>query len=241
MRKSMNSALQGRKKESWKIFDEIAGTYDLLNRILSCGIDVYWRRKLLKNLPQRNNLIALDLATGTGDVALVLAKSPKIDKITGLDLSRGMVELGKVKVKKANKENKIALHIGDGCNIPAADSTVDVVTISFGIRNFPDPQKSLREIYRVLKPNGRVMIMEFGLPKNKLVHAVYMFYFRHLLPFVGNLLSKHRDAYTYLNETVEDFAYGDDFTAWMKEAGFNNARFEELTFGIANLYIGDKE
>ena len=241
MRKSMNSALQGRKKESWKIFDEIAGTYDLLNRLLSCGIDVYWRRKLLKNLPAGNNLVALDLATGTGDVPLVLAKSKKIDKITGLDLSRGMVELGKVKVKKANKENKIALHIGDGCNIPAADTTVDLVTISFGIRNFPDPQKSLREIYRVLRPGGRVMIMEFGLPKNKLVHAVYMFYFRHLLPFVGNLLSKHGDAYTYLNETVEDFAYGDAFTTWMKEAGFNNARFEELTFGIANLYIGDKK
>jgi demethylmenaquinone methyltransferase/2-methoxy-6-polyprenyl-1,4-benzoquinol methylase len=237
----MSSALQGRKKESWKIFDEIAGTYDLLNRILSCGIDVYWRRKLLKNLPERNNLLALDLATGTGDVPLVLAKSPKIEKITGLDLSRGMVELGKVKVKKAKKENKIALHIGDGCNIPAADSTIDVVTISFGIRNFPDPKKSLREIYRVLKPEGRVMIMEFGLPKNKLVNAVYMFYFRHLLPFVGNLLSSHGDAYTYLNETVEDFAYGEEFTGWMKEAGFINARFEELTFGISNLYIGDKK
>jgi demethylmenaquinone methyltransferase/2-methoxy-6-polyprenyl-1,4-benzoquinol methylase len=237
----MTSALQGRKKESWKIFDEIAGTYDLLNKLLSCGIDVYWRKKLLKNLPARQHMQALDLATGTGDVPLVLVKSKNITKITGIDLSKGMVDLGKVKVKKAKLENKIALHIGDACNIPAADETMDVVTISFGIRNFPDPQKSLREIYRVLKPGGRVMIMEFGLPKNFLVRAVYMFYFRYLLPFVGNLLSKHKDAYTYLNETVEDFPYGADFTSWMKEAGFKNAKFQELTFGISNLYIGDKE
>ncbi|WP_417335078.1 bifunctional demethylmenaquinone methyltransferase/2-methoxy-6-polyprenyl-1,4-benzoquinol methylase UbiE [Halobacteriovorax marinus] len=237
----MTTALQGRKKESWKIFDEIAGTYDLLNKLLSCGIDIYWRSKLLKNLPKRENMQALDLATGTADVPLVLVKSKNISKVTGIDLSKGMVEFGKKKVKKAGKENKIALHIGDGCNIPAADETMDVVTISFGIRNFPDPQKSLREIFRVLKPGGRVMIMEFGLPKNFLVRAVYMFYFRHLLPFVGNLLSKHKDAYTYLNETVEDFPYGKSFTNWMKEAGFSNANFTELTFGISNLYIGDKK
>lgn len=237
----MTSALQGRKKESWKLFDEIAGTYDLLNKLLSCGIDIYWRTKFVKNLPNRNEIQALDLATGTGDVPLVLVKSKKVKTVTGIDLSRGMVELGKKKVTKANKDNQITLKIGDGCNIPADDSSVDIVTISFGIRNFPDPKKSLREIFRVLKPGGRVMIMEFGVPKSKIVNTVYMFYFRHLLPFVGNLLSKHGDAYTYLNETVEDFAYGQEFTDWMIEAGFKNATFQELTFGISNLYIGDKK
>ncbi len=237
----MTSALQGRKKESWKLFDEIAGTYDLLNKLLSCGVDIYWRRKFIQNLPIKQNLLALDLATGTGDVPLVLVKSKRISKVTGIDLSRGMVEIGKKKVVKANKQDQITLEIGDGCNLEAADESVDIVTISFGIRNFPDPQRSLREIYRVLKPGGRVMIMEFGVPKSKIVNAVYMFYFRHLLPFVGNLLSNHSDAYTYLNETVEDFAYGAVFTSWMKEAGFKNATFQELTFGISNLYIGDKK
>lgn len=233
-------ALDNRKKESYKIFDEIAGTYDFLNRLLSFGIDVYWRTKFLKNLPNKKEIHALDLATGTGDVPVVLVKDKRVTKVTGLDLSKGMVELGKKKIAQKKLDDKVSLHIGDGVEIPAADSTFDLVTISFGIRNFPDPQRSLVNIERVLTSGGRCMIMEFSLPKNPFFRAIYFFYFRHLLPFVGNIVSKHKDAYSYLNESVEDFPYGDAFEDMMRKANLKNVHRKELTFGIATLYIGDK-
>jgi demethylmenaquinone methyltransferase/2-methoxy-6-polyprenyl-1,4-benzoquinol methylase len=237
----MKTEVQSRKKESYKIFNDIAKTYDFLNHFLSFGIDIYWRNQLLKYLPAKETINALDLATGTGDVALTLSKSPKIKKITGLDLSHGMIEVGIKKVAKKKLSQKINLMIGDGTNIEASDNTFDLTTISFGIRNFSDAQKSLHEIYRVLRPDGRLMIMEFSIPTNFLVRSVYFFYFRHLLPFVGNIVSKHKDAYTYLNQSVEDFPYGDEFLNLMKNAGFKNLSYRPLTFGIATLYIGDKK
>lgn len=236
----MNQDIRERKKDSYKIFNEIASTYDLLNHTLSFGIDIYWRNLLLKYLPNKESINALDLATGTGDVALTLIKDPKVKKITGLDLSKGMVDIGKEKIKKKGLEKKIFLMLGDAVNIPAADNTFDLTTISFGIRNFSDPQKSLHDIYRVLKDDGRVMIMEFAIPKNPIIRAIYFFYFRHFLPKIGNLVSKHKDAYTYLNQSVEDFPYGESFLAMMSSAGFKNLTARPLTFGIAMLYIGDK-
>lgn len=233
--------LADRKKESYKIFDEIAGTYDVLNHTLSMGIDILWRKKMVKHLPKKETINALDLATGTGDVPLTLIQDPRVKKITGLDLSAGMIEVGKQKVKKAGLEQKINMMIGDGCNIPCGDGAFDLTTISFGIRNFPDPQKSLYEIHRVLRPQGRVMIMEFSIPKNFLFRGIYFFYFRHLLPFVGNIVSGHKDAYTYLNKSVEDFPYGEAFLQLMRNAQFKNLKAIPLTFGIATLYIGDKE
>ena len=236
----MNNEISERKKESYKIFNEIAPTYDLLNHTLSFGIDIYWRNKLLKYLPSKNSINALDLATGTGDVPLTLIKDPRIKKITGIDLSKGMVDIGLAKVKKRKLDKKIFLMLGDGVNIPAGDNTFDLTTISFGIRNFSNPQKSLYYIYRVLRPDGRLMIMEFAIPANVFIKAIYFFYFRHFLPRIGNLISKHKDAYTYLNKSVEDFPYGDQFLTMMKTAGFSNLQMHPLTFGIAMLYIGDK-
>lgn len=236
----MNKPMSERKKESYKIFNEIASTYDLLNHTLSFGIDIYWRKKLLKYLPQKDSINALDLACGTGDVPLTLVRDSRVKKITGLDLSKGMVDIGIAKVKRKGLEKKIFLMLGDGVNIPAADQAFDLTTISFGIRNFSDPQKSLHDIHRVLKKEGRLMIMEFAIPTNSFIRAIYFFYFRHFLPKIGNLVSKHKDAYTYLNQSVEDFPYGDQFLAMMKTAGFTNLVMRPLTFGIAMLYIGDK-
>jgi demethylmenaquinone methyltransferase / 2-methoxy-6-polyprenyl-1,4-benzoquinol methylase len=236
-----DAKLAERKKESFRIFDDIAPTYDSLNRTLSFGIDVYWRHQIKKNLPQKMNLHVLDLATGTADVPLVLAKSSQVEKIQGLDLSEKMVEIGKEKVKKANLVGKISLGIGDGCNLPVEDNQYDATTVSFGIRNFPSTLKGLQEMNRILKPGGRAMVMEFSLPANPIVKMVYLFYFRHVLPFVGNLFSGHGDAYSYLNQTVEDYPYGENFLNIMREAGFKTARAIPLTFGIATLYIGDKE
>jgi demethylmenaquinone methyltransferase/2-methoxy-6-polyprenyl-1,4-benzoquinol methylase len=237
----MNNEISERKKESYKIFNEIAPTYDLLNHTLSFGIDIYWRNKLLKHLPEKESINALDLACGTGDVPLTLINDPRIKKITGIDLSKGMVDIGLQKVKKKGLEKKIFLMLGDGVNIPAGDNAFDLTTISFGIRNFSDPQHSLHDIHRVLKNEGRLMIMEFAIPTNPLIRAIYFFYFRHFLPRIGNLVSKHKDAYTYLNKSVEDFPYGDKFLGMMKTAGFTNLKMVPLTFGIAMLYIGDKK
>ena len=236
----MKEPLNERKKESYKIFDEVAGTYDALNKVLSLGIDRYWRWMIKRNLPQKENLQILDLATGTADVALLLGKENTVEKVDGIDMSQEMINYGNVKVKKRGLDHKVSLYIADGCNLPHQDNTFDVTTVSFGIRNFPDFKKGLQEKFRVIKPGGRSMIMEFSLPKNPLIKAFYLFYFRRVLPIVGNLFSGHGDAYTYLNKTVEEFPYGQDFADHMKDVGFENVRFITLTFGIATLYIGDK-
>lgn len=229
-----------RKLESFKIFDQIAPTYDKLNRILSAGIDIYWRRVLRAHLPQKNELKVLDLATGTGDVALTLVKDQKVAHITGMDLSEGMMKVGREKIKKLGLTDKISFKHGDGVTIPVADQSFDVVTVSFGIRNFPDYQESLRNMKRVLKPGGRALVLELSMPHFFLVRWVYQFYFRYVLPFIGNRMSQHGDAYTYLNKTVENFPCGDQFAKAMKEAGLKNVRYTEMTFGIATLYQGDR-
>jgi demethylmenaquinone methyltransferase / 2-methoxy-6-polyprenyl-1,4-benzoquinol methylase len=236
----MSTTLNTRKKESYKIFDEIASTYDGLNKFLSMGIDIYWRSKLLKNLPNKTNMKALDLACGTGDVPVVLSKSKDIDSIEGLDLSKEMINVGLKKIKEKNLSHKISLKLGDGTSLPHADLSVDLVTISFGIRNFSDSDQSLREINRVLTNGGRLLITELTVPQNILVRMVYFFYFRFILPIIGNIVSGHKDAYTYLNQTVEDFPCGKEFENKMTNAGFVNTSFTPLTFGIATLYIGEK-
>ncbi len=235
-----NSELSERKKESYKIFDDIAGTYDPLNRFLSLGIDVYWRHRMKALLPKKDNLEVLDLATGTADVPLILIKNKHVSHIRGLDMSKNMISIGKEKIAQKNLSERIKLDIGDGCNLPEPDNKWDVTTVSFGIRNFPDFFKGLQEMHRVLKPGGQAMIMEFSLPTNILVKSLYLFYFRKVLPLIGNIFSGHGDAYSYLNQTVESFPYGEAFKKKMKEAGFQNITSIPLTFGIATLYIGNK-
>jgi demethylmenaquinone methyltransferase / 2-methoxy-6-polyprenyl-1,4-benzoquinol methylase len=229
------------KHKSPQMFDRIATTYDGLNRILSCGIDIYWRNKMLRELPRtKTPLQCLDLATGTGDVALTLIKDPRVGNVRGLDLSRGMLAVGQKKVQHLGLDQKVQLLYGDGVSIPEEDQSFDVVSISFGIRNFPDVSTSLRNCLRVLKPGGRLLILEFSLPKNTLIRSFYLFYFRKVLPFLGRWLSKDQEAYTYLNQTVEHFPYGEKFATLMREQGFQRVHFSPLTFGIATLYVGEK-
>ena len=237
----MKTQIDTRKKESYKIFDSIAPTYDSLNHILSLGIDILWRKKLSKKLPRKKGLFVVDLATGTGDVALHLSQEKNIQKIQGFDLSKNMVEIGRQKVQKKQVQHKVSLDIGDGMNIPLEDNSADVITLSFGIRNFSNPQKGLDEIYRVLKPGGRALIMEFSIPKNTLIKKAYFFYFRKVLPWIGNKVSGHKDAYTYLNKTVESFPYGKKFLNLMNKAGLTSLEANPLTFGISTLYVGNKK
>ena len=238
-RQTTDQELSGRKKESFRIFDDIADTYDGLNRLLSMGIDIHWRNQMLKHLPQ-GKVKALDLATGTGDVALTLVKSSQVESVKGLDMSQNMVALGKRKVVKKKLDHKIQLQVGDGVHIPEKDNAYDLVTISFGIRNFPDVPTSLKNCLRVLRPGGKLMIMEFSLPKNRFFRWLYFLYFRHILPLIGNIISGHKDAYTYLNESVEDFPYGEEFAGLIRDAGFKDIKLIPQTFGIATLYVATK-
>jgi len=222
------------------MFDRIAYRYDFLNRCLSLGIDIYWRKVLRKNLPQnRTHLQVVDLATGTADVALELAKDQKVAQVLGLDLSEGMLEIGRQKIR-AGKFDQVTLKTGDGVDIPLESMSCDVVTISFGIRNFPDVQRSLENCHRVLRRGGRLLVLELSVPTLPIVRQAYLFYFRHILPSLGKWLSKDPQAYTYLNKTVEDFPSGERFAKLLKDAGFQHISYRPLTLGIATLYIGDR-
>ena len=229
------------KTESYRIFDNIAKTYDFLNIILSLGIDRLWRRKLLKIIGEKNKVNkALDLATGTADMAILLGKSKNVESVLGLDMSQKMINIGNDKIDRSKLQNKVKLGIGNGMELPLESGSKDLITITFGIRNFGDYEKGLKEMYRVLETDGRCIIMEFSIPKNFLVRTVYFFYFRNLLPLIGNFISGNKMAYTYLNETVEDFPYGERFASKLKEQGFTEVKVHPLTFGIASIYEAKK-
>lgn len=205
------------------------------------GIDIYWRKKLLKHLPKKDDIVALDLASGTADIPILLAENnKKIKQISGIDMSTGMLEIGKQKIRKKGLDKKIKLIKGDACEITFDDQAFDLTTIAFGIRNFDDPLKSLKEIYRVLRPQGRLLILEFSMPRNLIIKGLYLLYFRYFLPLLGRIISKHSTAYKYLNQTVENFPYGKDFTKWMEMANFQNIEYTPLSCGIITLYKGEK-
>ena len=228
------------KSKSFELFNAIAGRYDFINSVLSFGLHNGWRHKMCQKIPQLPEIRGLDLATGTGDVAIEMVKNPAVKKVVGLDMSKGMISKGVEKLASKGLTDRIELIHGDAQNIPFDKASFDLVTMSFGIRNVPDASQCLKDAFRVLKPGGRMIVMEFALPRNKLFRGLHLFYLRNLLPIVGRLLSGHDIAYRYLNETIEQFPYGDAFVGLMNDAGFKNSRFEALSFGIVNLYWGDK-
>lgn len=229
------------REKVWLMFDRIASRYDLLNRILSFGQDIRWRKKVARHLKEKNGQFLLDMATGTADqILFLLQKSQKIESAIGMDMSEKMLEIGREKIKKRQLDNRVELKTGDATDIPATSDTFDVVTITFGIRNVIDVQKGLGEMYRVLKPGGRALILEFSLPKNRLFRSLYLFYFRHILPKIGGLLSGDSYAYSYLNQTVETFPYGEAFCELMRHVHFQEVKGTPLWFGIATIYQGDK-
>lgn len=224
------------------MFDRIAGRYDLLNRLLSMRQDVLWRKKLLELLPDSDSLHLLDIATGTADQILHLfEETEKIEKAVGIDMSENMLAVGQKKVDQLNLSDKVNLRVGDATEIPFKNGEFDVTTMSFGIRNVNNVLQALKENYRVLKPGGCTLILEFSLPKSKLIKKPYLFYFRNVLPKIGSAISGDASAYTYLNKSVEDFPYGDDFCRLMEEAGFTDVTATPLTFGIATIYKGKKQ
>ena len=228
------------KQKSPQMFDRIAPTYDLVNRLLSFRLDISWRRKVGSLLPIKDRLKLLDLATGTGDLVIDLCNSfpDRIEIAFGVDLSEHMLQIGRKKVEKNGLKQKIQMLVGDAMALSMEDQTFDTVTISFGIRNMPDVPRTLREIYRVLEPAGKALILEFSIPFNPAVRLGHLFYLRHILPLVGGLFSGDYDAYRYLNTTIEDFPYDEDFKQLMIEAGFLKVKAHSLNFGIATLYEG---
>jgi demethylmenaquinone methyltransferase/2-methoxy-6-polyprenyl-1,4-benzoquinol methylase len=224
------------------MFDRIAGRYDLLNRLLSFRQDVRWRKKLMQHVPADAKLQILDIATGTADVLLSLFKQSKnLDKGVGVDLAREMLKFGRTKIEKQQKENQIVLFPADAMYLPFKDNCFHLVTIAFGIRNVLNLSQGLLEMNRVIKSGGRLLILEFSLPVNRIVRQIYLFYFRRILPAIGGLISGDMNAYNYLNQTVETFPYGEKFCTLMMEAGFTDVISVPLTLGIASIYIGNKE
>jgi len=229
----------GKKQQVAEMFNNIAHRYDFLNRSLSMGIDVLWRKKMIAQLKAKQPNVILDVATGTGDVALE-AMSLKPERIVGLDISVGMLDLGRQKIAKRGLSHVIDMVEGDSEHIPFEDGTFDAITVAFGVRNFEHLQKGLKEMVRVLKKDGKLVVLEFSQPRSFPIKQLYWFYFNNILPFFGKMLSKDASAYTYLPESVKAFPDGDDFLAELKKAGFTATYKRPLTFGIATIYTGVK-
>lgn len=229
----------GRKKEVQKMFNNIAERYDLLNHLLSFGIDKGWRRKLVRIMATHNPEFILDLATGTGDLAIAAASiNPK--SIIGTDIAEEMLEIGKKKIAKKKLNHIISLQKADSENLPFESQIFDAAMVAFGVRNYEDLPKGITEMCRVLKPGAYAYILEFSKPRSFPMKQLYYFYSYYILPTIGRLVSKHSSAYTYLPESVAAFPRDDKFVEIMKNAGFSEAKYMSLSFGITNLYIGKK-
>jgi demethylmenaquinone methyltransferase/2-methoxy-6-polyprenyl-1,4-benzoquinol methylase len=228
-----------KKEQIAAMFNSISGKYDFLNHFLSLGIDILWRKRAVRLLKNHQPKLILDIATGTGDFAIeALSLNP--EKIIGVDISEGMLSIGREKLIKKNLTDKIELLSGDSEVLPFEDNFFDAVIVSFGVRNFENLEKGLSDMLRVLKPSGKVVILEFSKPKTFPFKQIYQFYFQWILPKIGKLISKNHAAYTYLPDSVEAFPDGDDFLNILNKIGFQKNQCTPLTLGISSIYSGSK-
>jgi demethylmenaquinone methyltransferase / 2-methoxy-6-polyprenyl-1,4-benzoquinol methylase len=232
---------KSKKEQVATMFDTIAGRYDFLNRFLSAGIDISWRKKMLNQLKPLKPLIMLDVATGTADVAIMAETILKPEKIIGIDISEGMLQLGRQKLLKKQLNRVIELQSGDSEAINFPDSTFDAVTVAFGVRNFEHLEKGLMEILRVLKPNGMLCVLEFSKPNLPGIAQLYNLYLGIVAPGIATMVSKNRDAYAYLNDSVKAFPEGNNFTRIMDSIGFKETTCRRLSLGICSIYSGIKQ
>ena len=223
-----------------EMFTSIAPRYDFLNRLLSVGQDKYWRQRAIDLLDPMENERILDVATGTGDMVIEVAKRNLSVQIFGIDFSQRMLDLGRIKIAQNGYNQAVSLQIGSGECLPFADESFDGVICAFGIRNFADVQLGLREFFRVLKPGGRVVVLEFSIPQNQFLKTAYEWYFNLILPKIGNIISGHLNAYSYLPESVANFPSQKKFIKWIEKIGFKKVSFSELTFGIVSIHRGYK-
>jgi len=229
----------GKKQQVARMFNSISGNYDFLNHFLSLGIDISWRKKAIKALADLKPKAILDVATGTGDFAIqAMTLSP--EKIIGVDISEGMLAVGKEKMKARGVDQIIDLRYADSENLPFEENKFDAAIVAFGVRNFENLERGLAEMHRVIKPGGKVVILEFSKPRAFPFKHLYHFYFKFVLPKIGRLISRDPAAYTYLPESVQAFPDGEDFIALLNRVGFNQTTCKPLTFGISSLYTGTK-
>ena len=229
----------GKKEQVTKMFNKISKRYDLLNHLLSLGIDITWRKKAINLLKPDQPRLILDIATGTGDFAIeAMRLNP--DKIIGVDISEGMLQVGKEKIAKLGLEEKIELQIGDSEKLSFPDNKFDAIIVSFGVRNFENLEKGLKDMLRVLKPDGKVVIVEFSKPTLFPFKQLYSAYFNFILPFIGKIISKDNTAYAYLPESVRAFPFGQEFLTILKNVGYKETICKPLTFGISSIYVGRK-
>jgi len=228
-----------KKEQVARMFDNISGRYDFLNHFLSLGIDKAWRRKAVRLLAPQSPKVILDVATGTGDFALqALSLNP--ESIVGIDISEGMLEVGRKKMSSRGVSHIIEMQSGDSENLPFADNNFDAVTVGFGVRNFENLSKGLLEIYRVMKPEAMLVVLEFSRPTRFPFKQFYNFYFKIILPKIGRWISRDKAAYTYLPESVQAFPDGNDFIKILNDIGFKNTACKPLTFGISSIYTAQK-
>jgi len=229
----------GKKKQVAQMFDNISENYDDLNRVISLGIDVKWRKKVVEIVGKNNPKQILDIATGTGDLVLMMA-ALNPDRIVGLDISAGMLEVGKRKIAKAKLSDKIEMIVGDSEEMPFKDNTFDAITVSFGVRNFAHLDKGIKEIARVLKPTGVLVILETSNPIKFPFKQGYKFYTNFILPIIGKIFSKDKVAYSYLSESANSFPFGEAFNNILQKNGFTNTKDTPVTFGVATIYTASK-
>ena len=229
-----------KKEQVAQMFDTISGNYDGLNRVISFGIDVQWRKKVLNLVSSSNPKMILDIATGTGDLAILMATT-KAEKIIGLDISSGMLEVGKKKIAHKNLSDKIEMLLADSENMPFENHTFDAITVAFGVRNFENLEKGLSEILRVLKPNGIFVILETSNPTKFPYKQGYHFYTKYILPLIGKLFSKDDVAYGYLSESASVFPFGEALNNILRKVGFINVVDRPQTFGVATIYSASKK
>jgi len=229
-----------KKEQVASMFDNISGTYDFLNHFMSLGIDILWRKKAIRELLSIKPKVILDVATGTGDFAFEAIKILKPEQIIGVDISRGMLDVADKKIKERNLEDVFSVALGDSEGLQFEDNKFDAITVAFGVRNYENLEKGLADMYRVLKPGGKIVILEFSKPRKFPIKQGYNFYFKYITPILGKLFSKDERAYSYLPESVAAFPDGDDFVNLMTKVGLKNARDRRLTFGVSAIYTGIK-
>ena len=229
-----------KKEQVRSMFDNIARRYDFLNRLLTCGIDTQWRKKAVRHALSSKPKEILDMATGTGDVAILLARYAPTSQIMALDLSEQMLSLANIKAQRRSLTKRITFMQGDSENLPFDDNTFDAITVAFGVRNFENTLKGLEESFRVLRPGGQMTILEFSRPTVVPFKQLYLLYFKYILPLIGRLTSKDDRAYSYLFESSQAFPAGMEFVKLLRKAGFKDTFHQSLTFGICTLYSGIK-
>lgn len=231
---------ESKKQQVTSMFDTIAGNYDHLNRVISFGIDVSWRKKVVKIISKSSPENALDIATGTGDLAISLVETGA-SKITGLDISKGMLEIGRNKVADLGLDQTIEMVVGDSENLPFENDTFDAITVAFGVRNFENLELGLSEILRVLKPGGQFVVLETSVPEKFPFKQGYYFYTKTILPLIGKLFSKDKVAYKYLSDSAAKFPHGKAFNNILEKTGFIAVENKPQTFGVASIYIASKK